>query len=405
MRCPNPFFHKKGLNLQCGTTQNPIHHLYIVTENCIRRLLDSGLDFALYRFPGEREPQLVLQTDGEADAVDMQHHANMHIPGGMELDADEPSGFVFAPFIATDKLPALLIRPDVAVSGWELIEAETSTLCHTRRIVLSAIASDDRTHSIDESDAYKVAFRSFKNQLDRKNFQKLVLSFSQLKAWEGSGREDELFMRAMDTFPNSMVYLVYTRRGGRWFGCTPELLLEGYGRKWHTMSLAGTRVWEEGCWNDKTINEQRIVSDYIEGQLQGLGARFIRKGPYTSRAGHLLHLRTDYTFQLPTESSPLPILDLLHPTPAICGLPKEEARNFIRLFERNKRMYYGGYLGPLNLRAETHIYVNLRCAQMRPGGKALFFAGGGLTAASRFMEEKDEVKAKLQTLTAALVLD
>lgn len=378
---------------------------YIVTEHCVRRLLDSGLDFALYRFPGEREPHLVLQTDGEAEAVDLKQHANVHAGGTTEHGTGTPSGFVFAPFMATDKIPALLIRPDVAVSGWDLIETETCSLGKARRIVLSAISLDNRTVSIEESDNYKVAFRSFKNQLDRKNFQKLVLSFSQLKEWAGSGREDELFVRATEAFPNCMVYLVYTRHGGRWFGCTPELLLEGYGRKWHTMSLAGTRMWEEGRWDDKTINEQRIVSDYLEGQLQSLGARLIRRGPYTSRAGHLLHLRTDYTFHLPKETSPLQIITLLHPTPAICGQPKEEARNFIRLFERNKRMYYGGFLGPLNLRAETNIYVNLRCAQMRPGGKALFFAGGGITADSRFMEELNEVKAKLETLTAALALD
>jgi isochorismate synthase len=79
-----------------------------------------------------------------------------------------------------------------------------------------------------------------------------------------------------------------------------------------------------------------------------------------------------------------------------------EAWNFIRLFERNKRMYYGGYLGPLNLRAETNIFVNIRCAQIRPGGKALFFAGGGLTRNSIFSEEKEEIKRKMDTLLTAL---
>jgi isochorismate synthase len=172
--------------------------------------------------------------------------------------------------------------------------------------------------------------------------------------------------------------------------------------KWHTMALAGTRTWEHGDWNAKNIHEQRIVSDYIEGQLQSLGARITRQGPYTSKAGHLYHLRTDYTFHLNKPTSPLKILQLLHPTPALCGLPKMEAWNFIRLFERNKRMYYGGYLGPLNLRAETNIFVNIRCAQIRPGGKALFFAGGGLTRNSFFSEEKDEIKRKMDTLLAAL---
>lgn len=379
-----------------------IINIQLVKEQCVRRLLDSGLDFALYRFPGEREPHLVLQTNGEALALKLPHGGLSNASSNSLLPGNEPSGFIFAPFIETAKIPTLLIRPDVAVSGWELIDLETRELGRHRRVSLSSIELEDKTADIEQSDGYKVAFRSFKYQLDRENYQKLVLSFSQLKDWEGAGHEDELFVRAMERFPNSMVYLVYTRVGGRWFGCTPELLLEGYGMKWHTMALAGTRTWEYGDWNEKNTHEQRMVSDYVEGQLQSLGARITRHGPYTSKAGHLYHLRTDYTFHLPTATSPLKILNLLHPTPALCGLPKMEAWNFIRLFERNKRMYYGGYLGPLNLRAETNIYVNIRCAQIRPNGKALFFAGGGLTRNSIFSEEKEEIKRKMETLLAAL---
>lgn len=390
---------------KCGQkppTRHTLLYMLLVKEECVRILLDSGLDFALYRFPGEKEPHLVLQTNGEAQVLESMHSkASKNYSGGM-LPGNEPSGFIFAPFTETAKTPTLLIRPDVAVSGWTLIDLETRELGKHRRVSLSSIELEDRTADIEQSEGYKVAFRSFKYQLDREHYQKLVLSFSQLKEWDGSGKEDELFVRAMDRFPNSMVYLVYTRKGGRWFGCTPELLLEGYGMKWHTMALAGTRTWEHGSWNDKNSHEQRMVSDYIEGQLQSLGARITRHGPYTSKAGHLFHLRTDYTFHLPKPTSPLKILNLLHPTPALCGLPKMEAWNFIRLFERNKRMYYGGYLGPLNLRAETNIFVNIRCAQMRPGGKALFFAGGGLTRNSIFSEEKEEIKRKMETLLAAL---
>ena len=390
---------------KCGQkppTRHTLLYMLLVKEECVRILLDSGLDFALYRFPGEKEPHLVLQTNGEAQVLESMHsNASKNYSGGM-LPGNEPSGFIFAPFTETAKTPTLLIRPDVAVSGWTLIDLETRELGKHRRVSLSSIELEDRTADIEQSEGYKVAFRSFKYQLDREHYQKLVLSFSQLKEWDGSGKEDELFVRAMDRFPNSMVYLVYTRKGGRWFGCTPELLLEGYGMKWHTMALAGTRTWEHGNWNDKNSHEQRMVSDYIEGQLQSLGARITRHGPYTSKAGHLFHLRTDYTFHLPKPTSPLKILNLLHPTPALCGLPKMEAWNFIRLFERNKRMYYGGYLGPLNLRAETNIFVNIRCAQMRPGGKALFFAGGGLTRNSIFSEEKEEIKRKMETLLAAL---
>lgn len=369
----------------------------LAAKQCIRKLLDSGLDFALYRFPGDREPHLVMQTDGEAKIIEMGNFRNAANIVGIPNE-EELSGFIMAPFIENAQSPTLLIRPDVSVRGWELIELETRSLGKVRRIVLSATDSGHRAEDIEDSDNYKVAFRSFKYQLDKGNYHKLVLSFSQEREWGGVEHEDEMFMRAMDSFPNSMVYLVYTRKSGRWFGCTPELLLEGCGIKWHTMSLAGTRSWEAGDWNQKNIHEQRIVSDYIEGQLQGLGARITRKGPYTSRAGELYHLRTDYTFHLPHLMSPFHILSLLHPTPALCGLPKMEAWNFIRLFERNKRMYYGGFLGPVNLMAETNVYVNIRCVKIRRGGKALFFAGGGLTTDSVFSEEKHEVRRKMGTI-------
>ena len=111
-----------------------------MTTESVRRLLDSGLDFALYRFPGEREPHLVLQTNGEALALETLHGGpttNAGIVG--LLPGNEPSGFIFAPFTETAKTPTLLIRPDVAVSGWELIDLETRTLGKQRRISLSSI--------------------------------------------------------------------------------------------------------------------------------------------------------------------------------------------------------------------------------------------------------------------------
>lgn len=348
----------------------------------IRRLLDSGLDFALYRFPGEDEPNLVLQIEGEASVVH---------------ETEEPEGFIFAPFAETETTPTLLIRPDVAVRGWNLIDLHTRKLPH-RRISLSNIALVRTETDIGKSNTYKVAFRTFKYQLDKENYQKLVLSYAEQREWDGAGHEEQAFVKAIADHPDSMVSLVYIKTAGRWIGCSPELLLEGYGSKWHTMALAGTMDSRRTGWSQKNIREQALVTDYIEGQLQGLGARIIREGPYTVQAGTLAHLRTDFTFHLQRQVPAYHIARILHPTPAVCGLPKDEAWHFIRLFERNRRLYYAGFLGPINLKGDTDLYVNIRCANIRPGGKALFFAGGGLTRDSSFMEERTEVWHKLKTL-------
>ena len=352
-------------------------------QDIVRRLIDSGHDFALYRFPNESEPHLVLQLEGEAERPQ---------------DGEECSGFIFAPFSETKAIPTLLISPDIAVSGWQLIDEYTQSL-NRRRTSLSNIALDSPHGDIDQSDTYKMAFRTFRNQLDREEYQKLVLSYSMCTPWRYSGHEDKLYMTALEKFRDSMVYLVYTRKGGRWFGCTPELLVEGYGRKWRTMSLAGTMTSDTTIpWSAKNLHEQELVSQYIEGQLQDLRAQVIRRGPYTTKAGRLIHLRTDFTFHTPTPQGARHIVNLLHPTPAVCGRPKNQALNFIRSYERNQRMYYTGYLGPINLRAETNIYVNIRCCNIRPNGKAVFFAGGGLTRDSLYISEKEEIKRKLDTL-------
>ena len=155
----------------------------------IRCLLDSGLDFAIYRFPNEQEPYLVLQLEGEASVVQ---------------GTEEPEGFIFAPFAETETTPTLLIRPDVAVRGWELIRQFTSDLPH-RRVSLANIPLVRKETDIDKSNTYKVAYRTFKYQLDKENYQKLVLSYSELSEWPGAGHEDHVFIKAIKDYPGSMV--------------------------------------------------------------------------------------------------------------------------------------------------------------------------------------------------------
>jgi hypothetical protein len=151
----------------------------------------------------------VLQTEGEAGILCQKYDISDTVNTAHYNPLNEPSGFVFAPFTETAKTPTLLIRPDVAVSGWELIELETRNLQKTKRISLSSIELDDRTLPIDEHDGYKVAFRSFKYQLDRENYQKLVLSFSQLKDWRESDMKTNSLFAPWSVFP-ILWYILYT---------------------------------------------------------------------------------------------------------------------------------------------------------------------------------------------------
>jgi isochorismate synthase len=94
-------------------------------------------------------------------------------------------------------------------------------------------------------------------------------------------------------------------------------------------------------------------------------------------------------------------LKVLHPTPAVCGLPKEKAYRFIKENEGYDRNYYSGFVGMLNPLGKTDLYVNLRCLNYKVNELSLY-AGSGLLSASELEDEWQETEKKLQTMKRLL---
>ena len=91
------------------------------------------------------------------------------------------------------------------------------------------------------------------------------------------------------------------------------------------------------------------------------------------------------------------MLKLLHPTSAICGMPREESIAFLKTTESFDRSFYSGYLGPVNFENKTTLFVNLRCMQWC-GQKAILYAGAGVTIDSIPEKEWEETELKMNTL-------
>ena len=151
-------------------------------------------------------------------------------------------------------------------------------------------------------------------------------------------------------------------------------------------------------WQKKDQMEQQYVTDYIEDVISEFSQHYTKKGPFTTMAAQLYHLRTDFLFRLDDIDCLGDVLDELFPTPAICGIPKEETRQFILDNESIDRKYYSGFVGPLMPNGETHLYVSLRCMNIHQGGKFDLYAGGGLLAESEMEKEWLETEAKMQTM-------
>ena len=95
------------------------------------------------------------------------------------------------------------------------------------------------------------------------------------------------------------------------------------------------------------------------------------------------------------------LLNTLHPTPAVCGLPKEAAKFFILQNEKYDRTYYSGFLGEINDDFDTELFVNLRCAKIEKN-VAQIYVGGGITKESNPEKEWSETHLKTNTIKSIL---
>lgn len=125
-------------------------------------------------------------------------------------------------------------------------------------------------------------------------------------------------------------------------------------------------------------------------------------GPYSVRAGFVKHLRSDFYFNM-QDGYIGKLIGSLHPTPAVCGMPKADTYGFICGNEAYERKYYSGFTGPLCFDGSTHLYVILRCMQI-DGCKYRLYAGGGLLADSIECEEWLETEAKMETMRKCLAI-
>lgn len=321
------------------------------------------------------------------------------------------SGFVFAPF---DKINVSVLLPE---ANCELHILETETLKVTE------IESNVDSLEADKNNHVNLVIKGI-NSIKSGHLEKVVLSRTVEKQSQGTNPL-KIFKRLFNTYKNAMVYCWYHPKVGLWLGATPELLFKIEGKQLTTISLAGTQPFmanSEPKWTNKELDEQQIVTDYISNQLESYTNKIHISDVETVRAGNLLHLKTRLTSIIKNTTSLKSIIEALHPTPAVCGFPKHDAKDFILANEGYNREYYTGFLGELNLKqsktrntnrknvennayavvkTQSNFYVNLRCMQML-NNKVVIYVGGGITKNSIPENEWEETVNKSSTIKSIL---
>ena len=376
--------------------------------------------FAIYRLPYQKECTLMIQHEGEP----------LKLKSYTELNGKR--GFVMAPFAVSPDQPILLIEADEVRKGEILRSVECgvwSEICFEyMNSQEQKTVSQDYSHStlhiphstnLSSRQRYHIDFSNFHSNLLNGEFQKIVLSRCVQEPRKEEQLPMTLFQKACELYPRMFISLVYTPQSGMWLMATPEILLEGGGNDWHTIALAGTMKLEgellsfdsppvkgearlsDIAWTTKNIQEQRYVATYLMECLEHFSSQITEEGPYTARAANLVHLRSDFNFVLEDTRRIGELIRALHPTPAVCGLPKQQTFDFIRRNESQSRRYYSGFSGPFNPEVDTHLFVSLRCMQILDDCYCLY-AGGGLLRDSVEDQEWEETEAKLETMRSLL---
>ncbi len=244
-----------------------------------------------------------------------------------------------------------------------------------------------------DKSSYLLQAEEFIRELTSDDLQKLILSRSiniQHKIDPTS-----YFVELCETYPDAFVYLISSELFGTWIGASPEVLIKSKGEEKHVMALAGTRQTESQVeWTEKEFQEHAYVVDFLKERLSALSVEKMDLSErYDAIAGPVKHLRTDIRFN--SDVSDYHIVDKIHPTPAVAGIPQDRAVQHIIENEGYERGLYTGYLGLLG--SDSELYVNLRCMQVYNDSISVY-VGGGLTKDSIPEKEWEETQNKAKTL-------
>ena len=307
-----------------------------------------------------------------------------------DIDFEFVQGKVFT--ISLDKLPT---DPGFLISRFDnngdayFIAAESK--CTNPAFEFTPL-SETNPINLTKSDYVKIC----SSYIEECNAELEKIILSRIRSVPSTVPANEIFHELRRAYPSAFVYLANSPEFGTWIGASPEILLTRNKTNFTTMALAGTLpANKQTQWKQKEKQEQKLVSDFIVNTLDQMEIESASIGPYTSLAGNVAHLCTSFEFE--TDVQREVIINSLHPTPAICGLPQMRAKKIVLASEPHDRELYSGFLGPINHQSSDKLYVNLRCLRSDKNQIHLY-AGGGITKDSIPEKEWEETEMKVATI-------
>ena len=344
----------------------------------VNYLVTNDLPFALFCLPDADNIQLYYQDD-----------IILHTASSLDFE-----GFVIAPF-DWDKTYKFI--------------PNTKQLTITKTDFLAHYSTDKKPVFSKGNVAEKVQHIALVTKaiqlIQAKKVTKVVCS--RVETQKGTLAYLKTFAVMLKTYPFAFNYLFNHPEIGKWQGASPERLLVYENGSLETISLAGTQAFVDQntsfyIWKQKEKEEQQIVTDYIIAKLKTISDEVSVSNAETALAGKVVHLKSKIKASVKQKTLHHAI-SLLHPTPAVCGFPTEEAKKFILKNEQYDRSYYTGFFGLVS-NDNVQFNVNLRCMKIAEN-RIHFFIGGGINQGSNPEAEWQETCIKAAVMKEIVVLE
>jgi isochorismate synthase len=203
-------------------------------------------------------------------------------------------------------------------------------------------------------------------------------------------------------------------RGERCFlGASPERLVRLRDGAVRATCLAGSIARGATAEQDQQLGAELLASakDRAEHEfvvraicatLADVCADQMSAGPLAlMKLRNVQHLFTPIVGRVAVGCDILDMVARLHPTPAMGGVPREQAMEVIRRFEGMDRGWYASPVGWMDARGEGEFAVAIRSALLQ-GAVASLFAGCGIVAGSDPDREYAESCLKLRPMLSVL---
>lgn len=242
--------------------------------------------------------------------------------------------------------------------------------------------------------------------------EKVVLARSLMLQGKEAFSSESVLRSLLEEQLNTYVFAI-DKENSCFIGATPERLIKHQQQQLLTLSLAGT-IGRGGSptedeelasflSNDvKNLHEHKLAVDMIKSAMQELCLQVdAPNAPIIRKLKDIQHLATPISGVIKQGVTLLQAVEALHPTPALGGMPREEAIEAIRRLEHMDRGWYAAPIGWMNTELEGEFAVAIRSALLLEA-KAYLFAGCGIVGDSDPLSEYKETALKFRPMLQAL---